>query len=377
MQNLVRREVVETAQTFVIKVGTNVLSRPDDTLDEERIASLCQQVHRIRQTGRRVVVVSSGAVGAGIGVLGLAERPTDLPHLQAAAAAGQAQLIRHYDHALRQHGYHAAQILCTGNDFQQRDRYLNIRNTLNTLFEYGAVPIVNENDTVSVREIKFGDNDRLAALVTTLLNEPLLVILSVIDGLYDGDPSEPASRIIHQVDRWDDQLLAFASSRQSRRGTGGMQSKLQAIRTATAVGESVILANGTLSGILDQILAGDEVGTLFLAKGQSLPAWKRWIGYTRRPEGQFVLDDGASRAVCHNGRSLLAIGITAIQGKFEKGAVVSLMDAQGHELGRGLSNFSAADAVRIAGRPSGEIAAILGDLAYEEVIHRDNLVVTR
>lgn len=377
MQNLVRREVIDTAQTLVVKVGTNVLSRPDDTLDEDRIGDLCEQIHRIRQTGRRVVVVSSGAVGAGLGVLGLSQRPTDLPHLQAAAAAGQAQLIRHYDHALRQHGYHAAQILCTGNDFQQRDRYLNIRNTLNTLFEYGAVPIVNENDTVSVREIKFGDNDRLAALVTTLLNEPLLVILSVIDGLYDGDPSDPASRVIPQVDQWDDQLLEFACSRRSSRGTGGMQSKLQAIRTATAVGESVILANGTVSGILDRIFAAEEVGTLFLAKGQSLPAWKRWIGYTRRPEGQFILDEGACRAVCHNGRSLLAIGITSIEGKFDKGAVVSLMDAQGNELGRGLTNFAAADVARIAGRPSHEIAGILGDLAYDEVIHRDNLVVTQ
>jgi glutamate 5-kinase len=377
MQNLVRREVIETAQTLVIKVGTNVLSRPDDTLNEDRIAELCEQVHRIRQTGRRVVVVSSGAVGAGLGVLGLRQRPTDLPHLQAAAAAGQAQLIRHYDHALRQHGYHAAQILCTGNDFHHRDRYLNIRNTLNTLFEYGAVPIINENDTVSVREIKFGDNDRLAALVTSLLNEPLLVILSVIDGLYDGDPADPSSRLIHQVDQWHDQLLDFASTRQSSRGTGGMQSKLQAIRTATAVGESVILANGTVSGILDQILAGEEVGTLFLAKGQSLPAWKRWIGYTKRPEGKFVLDEGACRAVCHNGRSLLAIGIAAVEGEFEKGAVVALVDAQGHELGRGLTNFSAAEVSRIAGRPSHEIAAILGDLHYGEVVHRDNLVVTR
>jgi glutamate 5-kinase len=376
MQNLVRREVIETAQTIVIKVGTNVLSRPDDTLDEARIGDLCDQVHRIRQTGRRVVVVSSGAVGAGLGVLGLRQRPTDLPHLQAAAAAGQAQLIRHYDHALRQHGYHAAQILCTGNDFHHRDRYLNIRNTLNTLFEYGAVPIINENDTVSVREIKFGDNDRLAALVTSLLYEPLLVILSVIDGLYDGDPADPSSRLIHQVDQWDDQLLEFASSRQSSRGTGGMQSKLQAIRTATAVGESVILANGTVASILDQILAGEEVGTLFLAKGQALSARKRWIGYTKRSEGRLVLDEGACRAICHNGRSLLAIGITAVEGTFEKGAVVSLVDAHGHELARGLTNFSSAEVARIAGRPREEITALLQDLPYREVVHRDNLVVT-
>jgi glutamate 5-kinase len=377
MQNLVRREIVQTARTFVIKLGTNVLSRPDDTLDAERIAGLCEQIHRIRQTGRRVVVVSSGAVGAGLSVLGLKERPKDLPHLQAAAAAGQAQLIRHYDESLRRHGYHAAQILCTGNDFNQRDRYLNIRNTLNTLFEYGAVPIINENDTVSVREIRFGDNDRLAALVTTLLNEPLLIILSVVDGLYDGDPKQPGSRLISQIDRWDDSLLQLASSDRSSRGTGGMVTKLQAVRTATAVGECVILANGTQPGILDSIVAGEDVGTLFLARGQSLPAWKRWIGYTVPPAGRFVLDAGACRAVCAQGRSLLAIGITSVQGTFPKGAVVSLVDAEDREVARGLSNFSAADATRIAGQPSHRIVSILGDLAYAEVIHRDNLVVTQ
>ena len=377
MQNLVRREVIDTARTLVVKLGTNVLSRPDDTLDEDRIADLCDQIHRLRKTGRQVVVVSSGAVGAGLGVLGLAERPTDLPHLQAAAAAGQAQLIRRYDEALRRHGYHAAQILCTGNDFKQRDRYLNIRNTLNTLFEYGAVPIVNENDTVSVREIRFGDNDRLASLVTTLLNEPLLVILSVVDGLYDGNPSDPESRLISQVDQWDDSLLELAASDRSSRGSGGMQTKLQAVKTATAVGENVILANGTTPGILDQVLAGDEVGTLFLAKGRSLPAWKRWIGYSVPPHGQFVLDAGACRAVCENGRSLLAIGIRSVDGSFEKGAIVAIVDADGHELARGLTNFSAADVSQIAGKQSHEIPSILGDLPYAEVIHRDNLVVTR
>ena len=376
MKNLVRREVIETAQTLVVKIGTNVLSRPDDSLDETRVAALCEQIHRVRETGRRIVVVSSGAVGAGLAVLGLKERPRDLPHLQAAAAAGQAQLIARYDEALRRHGYHAAQVLCTGNDFKQRDRYLNIRNTLNTLFEFGAVPIVNENDTVSVREVKFGDNDRLASLVTTLLNDPLLVILSIVDGLYDGDPSDPSSNVISQIDQWDDSLLGLATEDRSARGTGGMPTKLQAIKTATAVGESVVLANGRTPRILDRILAGDEVGTLFLAKGRSLPAWKRWIGYSVPPGGRFVLDEGACRAVRENGRSLLAIGITAVDGTFDKGEVVALVDAQHRELGRGLTNFSSEDVSRIAGRSSHEVAKILGDLPYAEVVHRDNLVVT-
>ncbi|MBX3438647.1 MAG: glutamate 5-kinase, partial [Planctomycetaceae bacterium] len=319
MQNLVRREVIDAARTLVVKVGTNVLSRDDDSLDPDRIAALCEQIHRVRQTGRRVVVVSSGAVGAGIGLLKLPGRPTDLPHLQAAAAAGQAHLIRLYDEALRGHGYHAAQILCTGNDFKQRPRYLNIRNTLNTLFEYNTVPVINENDTVSVSEIRFGDNDRLAALVTTLLNEPLLVILSVIDGLYDGDPQQSGSRVVPVVEKWSDDLFQMAAETRSRRGSGGMRSKLEAIKTANKVGESVILANGTNPHVLDDVLAGREVGTLFLAGGRTLPAWKRWIGYSLPSQGRLRIDEGACRAVCENGRSLLAIGITGVEGRFEKG----------------------------------------------------------
>ena len=239
MTNLVRREVVETARTLVIKIGTNVLSREDDSLDVDRVALIAEQIHRVRETGRQVVVVSSGAVGAGIGLLGLKGRPADLPHLQAAAATGQAHLIRHYDESLRRHGYHAAQMLLTGNDFKNRVRYLNVRNTLHALFEFGVVPVINENDTVSIDEIRFGDNDHLAAMVANLLESPLLVILTVVEGLYDGPPDAPGSQLVSLVDRWDDDLLGFATQTRSMRGSGGMQTKLEAVRTATSVGESV------------------------------------------------------------------------------------------------------------------------------------------
>lgn len=373
---LVRREVVETARTLVIKIGTNVLSRPDDSLDADRLAALAEQIHRVRATGRRVVVVSSGAIATGIGLLGLKQRPKDLPHLQAAAATGQAHLIRLYDDCLQRHGYHAAQILLTANDFRSRARYLNVRNTLRTLFEYGVVPVINENDTVSVDEIKFGDNDQLAAMVTSLLEDPLLVILSIVDGLYDGDPGDPHSRRIPLVESWDDSLSGLALPTRSARGTGGMQSKLDAVRAATAVGENVIIASGTRPAVIDDILAGREVGTLFLAKGASLPAWKRWIGFTVRPKGRLVLDDGARQAVEKQGKSLLAAGIQAVEGEFAKGELVSLVDAQGREFARGLSNYDARDARHIAGRRTDEIAATLGTLSYAEVIHRDNLVVT-
>ncbi len=377
ISNLVRREVVETARTLVVKIGTNVLSKDDDTLDDTRFDALADQVHMVRQSGRRIVLVSSGAIGAGIGLLGLEKRPDDLPHLQAAAAVGQAHLMRKYDHSLHRYGYRAAQLLLTANDFRRRARYLNVRNTLRTLFEYNAIPIVNENDTVSVEEIRFGDNDRLAALVTNLLESPLLIILSVVDGLYDGNPADPSSKVIPLVETWDESLLKLATAGRSARGTGGMQSKLEAARDATAVGENVIIADGRLPDALKRILAGEEIGTLFLARGESIPAWKRWIGYSLPPRGRYVLDDGAKKAIAQRGRSLLAIGITAVDGEFSKGEVVSLVDQHGAEFARGLTNFGAHDARRIAGKRTEEIAQVLGSLPYDEVIHCDNLVVTQ
>lgn len=377
MKSLVRLEVINSARTVVIKVGTNVLSRDDDRLNVERIAGLAEQIHRIRQTGRKVVLVSSGAVGAGIGLLGLSGRPKDLPHLQAAAATGQAHLMRTYDDVMKKHGYHAAQLLLTADDFRHRDRYLNVRNTLHTLFEYGVVPIINENDTVSVHEIKFGDNDRLAAMVANLLQNPLLVILSVVDGLYNGDPASPEATRIPLVDHWDDELMGLAKEVKSSRGTGGMFTKLESVRMATAVGECVIIANGNDPHCLDKVLAGEDVGTLFMAKGGIVPAWKRWIGYTITPRGRLYLDAGAVKALEHHGKSLLPIGVAEVTGSFEKGELVSLVDPDGREFARGLTNYDSAMVSTIARRRTDEIQLKLGNAVYEELIHRDNLCITR
>ncbi len=373
--SLTRREVIETAETLVIKIGTNVLSCEDGTLNLERIESLAEQIHRIKETGRKVVVVSSGAVGAGMSLLGLKERPRDLSHLQASAAVGQAHLIRRYDLCLQKHGYHAAQLLVTANDFKNRTRYLNVRNTIHTLFEYGAVPIVNENDTVSIKEIKFGDNDHLAAMVTSLVKKPLLVILSVIDGLYNADPHLPDSSRISLVQDWKPELLSMATDQSSSLGTGGMKSKLHAVHSATAVGENVIIANGTEEGVLDRILKAEDVGTLFLAQGATVSAWKRWIGYTIRPKGKFHLDEGATKAIREGGKSLLAIGIKSIDGTFESGEAVTLVSATGEEFARGLSNYNSTDLAKIITQRSDQIATILGAVPYSEVIHRDNLAV--
>lgn len=372
-----RREKILRAQTIVVKVGTNVLSTDDDQLDADRITSLADQLHQICATGRKLVLVSSGAIGAGMGLLGLKQRPKDLSHLQAAAATGQAHLIHIYDKAFRPHGHHAAQILLTANDFKNRSRYLNVRNTLRTLHEFGAIPIVNENDTVSTEEIKLGDNDRLAAMVAGLIQADLLIILSVVDGLLTGDPTDPASRRLPLVERFDEELLNLVGASKSSRGTGGMRTKLEAVHTATAVGVNVVIAHGKRAGVLNEIMKGDDIGTLFLAEGDGVSAWKRWIGYTMPPKGKFVLDEGARRAVEQQGKSLLAAGIARVEGDFSKGEVVSLVDHEsGEEFARGLSNYDSAAARSIAGQRKEEIAKMLGTTPYDEVIHRDNLVVT-
>jgi len=375
MENLVRREVVETAETIVVKVGTNTLARPDDTLDNDKIVHLAEQLCDIRKTGRKVVLVSSGAVAAGMELLSLTERPRDLSHLQASAATGQAHLIHLYDKALRDQGYNAAQILLTGNDFKHRHRYLNVRNTLNTLFEYDVIPIINENDTVSVDEIKFGDNDHLAAMVCNLLPNPLLIVLTSVDGLFDGDPANGNSKVIPLIEAWDDSLESLSVATRTSRGTGGMPSKLQAIKMAMKVGESVILANGNRHGILADLMNAEEIGTLFLADGRALPAWKRWIGFTIPPKGALIVDEGAVSALRERGKSLLAIGIQSTQGTFSAGELVAIKTPDGREIGRGLCNYTANQVAQIAKHKADEIAAILGDVPYSEVMHRDNLVI--
>jgi len=376
MVDPVRQEVIALAHTVVVKVGTNVLTGPDGTLDADRLQALADQVERVRRTGRKVALVSSGAIGAGLGRLGLTQRPRDLRHLQACAAVGQGFLMRAYQECLARHGTQTAQILLTAGDFDNRTRYLNARNTILTLFEWGCLPIINENDTVSVAEIRFGDNDHLAAMVTNLIQAPLLILLSVVDGLCAADPAvDPSAAVLATVPILDSQVQGLAGGSRSALGTGGMRSKLRAARLATAAGESVILANGTRPGVLDALFAGELVGTLFLPRGSTVPAWKRWLGYTAQPKGRLVVDAGARNAVQHQGRSLLAIGVVEVKGTFGKGDVVALCDPEGIEFARGLTNYTAADADRIRGLRTEEIADVLGGVPYEEVVHRDNLVV--
>lgn len=371
-----RSELLARSDMVVVKVGTNVLADARGSLDRERMQSLADQLARLRATGKRVVLVSSGAIGAGVGRLNLGRRPTDLPHLQACAAIGQCALMQVYQECLTPHGIAAAQILLTAGDFDNRARYLNARHTILTLFEYGCLPIINENDTVSVAEIKFGDNDQLAAMVANLLQAPLLILLTNVDGLCTGDPrSDPEAKLVTTVQHIDRAITDMAGSTKSVLGTGGMRSKLKAARLATAAGGSVIMANGSRDGVLDAILAGEAVGTLFLPHGEGLSARRRWLGFTARPRGAFRLDAGARKAVEQSGKSLLPVGVLAVEGAFGKGEVVSLCDADGVEFARGLSNYSSADAERIRGLATDQIERAVGKLPYVEMIHRDNLAV--
>jgi glutamate 5-kinase len=407
MVDPVRQQIMSASRTVVVKVGTRVLARDDGALDQDRVASIAEQIVHLMNDrsesrgGRQVVLVSSGAVGAGIGRLALRGRPTDLAHLQAVAAVGQSRLIESYNRALESFGRHAAQILLTADDLNDRMRYLNVRNTLLALFQYGALPIINENDTVRVDELQrnVGDNDRLAAMVTNLLRAPLLVLLSDVEGLYDGNPKDPHSRVISTVANIEEEIRNFqrqsAGTGSSALGAsgasrnvsqspapspqppvlsrGGMASKLEAARLATAAGESVVIANGRRPNVLVETLAGETVGTLILPQGPAVASRKRWIGLTANPCGKLFLDDGAQRAVVEQGRSLLAIGVRRVEGNFQKGDVVSLCADDGRELARGLINYGSEEMRRIAGHSAERILELLGHRPYDEVIHRDNL----
>jgi glutamate 5-kinase len=378
MPDILRQEIAAAATTWIVKVGTRVLTTEDGLLNQDRVAALAEELHHLMQADRKVCLVSSGAVAAGLGRLGLKHRPTDLARLQAVAAVGQTALVEAYDRCLRAHGHHAAQILLTADDLDNRTRYLNIRNTILTLLEYGAVPIINENDTVSTEELQttFGDNDRLAAMVTNLIRAPLLVLLSDVEGLFDGDPADAASKIIPTVTHLDDSLWSLVRDKATGLSKGGMSSKLEAARLATTAGENVIISSGKQPGNLRRILAGENVGTLLVAQGQTVASWKRWIGFTAQTRGTIVVDDGARKAVERQGKSLLPIGVVNVEGTFRKGDVVAIRDAAGAEFARGLSNYSTADIQRIKKLKTEQIAAALGHCPYDEVIHRDNMAVT-
>jgi glutamate 5-kinase len=373
----VREEILSNVSKIVIKIGTRVLTNEDGLLDKNRIMALSKQVVDLRLRGFSVVIVSSGSIGAGIGALGLQKRPDFLPELQAAAAIGQGKLIEIYNKCFEKHGYHAAQLLLTRQDFEDRQRYLNTCNTLHSLLDFKIIPIINENDTISVEEITFGDNDILSALVTNLLRADLLILLSSVDGLYTTPPtSGKKCRVLSVVDSISDDIKKLAFKQKTKEGVGGMESKLEAANIATGSGEAVIIANGMQSGILSKIMNYDDVGTLFVPYNKKITSRKRWIGFTVKPKGKVYIDEGALGALQKKGKSLLPSGVVKIDGKFVKGDVVSIVDVvENKEIARGLMNYSDDEVQKVKGLRTSLIKKALGYKPYDEIIHRDNMVL--
>ena len=376
-ENNLRKQILSKVKKIVVKIGTGVLTTDDGYLDKTQIKGLAEQVSGLKRMGYDVAVVSSGAIGSGMGELGIVKRPSTLPELQAVAAIGQSKLISMYDECFKTYGYHAAQILLTREDFEDRQRYLNTCNTIHTLFQLNSIPVINENDTISVDEIRFGDNDALSALVTNLLNAELLIILSSVDGLYDKCPTAKGkASVIPLVENVSDEVRGLAFNLKTQRGVGGMQTKLDAVSTVTNAGESVIIANGRTSGILKRVVEGDNVGTLFLPKEEKLTSRKRWIAYTIKPKGKISIDDGAIHALKDKGKSLLASGIASVEGSFQKGDIISICrKGVDVSIGRGLTNYSSEEIEKIKGCSTSHIARVLGYKLYDEVIHRDNMVI--
>jgi glutamate 5-kinase len=367
-----RKEYINRVKRLVVKVGTGVLTTGEGLLDLAQVSRLSGQVVELTKRGYEVAVVSSGAVGAGMGELGMGKRPTTLPELQAVAAVGQSKLIGAYDDCFKAQGYHAAQVLLTREDLEDRHRYLNTCNTISSLFKLKVIPVINENDTVSVEEITFSDNDILSALVTNLLRAELLVMLSSVNGLQRGSSMD--KDIISVVEEITSEIEGLVFQSKTTLGLGGMESKLRAAKIATSSGEAVIVASGREPEVLTRIMDGEVLGTLFLPIRKRLQSRKRWIGFTLRPKGRIYVDDGAFEALSKRGKSLLASGIIQIEGDFKQGDVVSMLNKK-TEFARGLTNYSSEELERIKGQPSSQIARLLGSRPYDEVVHRDNMAL--
>jgi glutamate 5-kinase len=372
--NRIRRQYLNKARRVVLKLGSAVLTAPDG-LNAPLIQRLVGEMAQLRSGEREFILVSSGAIAAGCRKLGLA-RPTGIPQQQAVAAAGQSALMQTYEAAFANFGLKVAQILLTHDDLEARSRFLNARNTLFTLLQWQVVPIINENDTVATDELKFGDNDNLAALICNLAGADLLILLTDTDGLYDRDPRDhPDAKLLPLVETFDANLEKAAGRRPGALGRGGMASKLQAAKKAAAAGLPTLVANGLTPGILEKIFAGEVVGTLFLPQAQKLKSRQYWLAYNVTPQGAILVDQGAFDALTRHHKSLLPAGIVEVFGAFGQGAPVQLVDPEGHPFAMGLTNYSAREINRIKGRQTQEIAQYLGKKGYDEVIHRDNLVI--
>ncbi|MCD6254722.1 MAG: glutamate 5-kinase [Deltaproteobacteria bacterium] len=373
-QKLTRKAICDRAKRIVIKVGSSVITA-EGGVNLNVIDGLSDEISFLKAGGREVVLISSGAIASGIKKMGIKRRLASLSEQQAAAAIGQGGLIQAYEEGFAKYGQHVAQILITRDDLANRYRYLNARNTLFTLLRWGVIPIINENDTVAVEEIQFGDNDKIAALITGIVEADLLILLTDIDGLYDKDPRiHPDAHHLPLVERIDQKIKKLANSIPGRFGRGGMASKIQIIKDVTRLGIPVFIANGREPLILHKIFSGENVGTLFLPQSTHFPIRKHWIS-SLKPKGELVIDAGAVKALVYNRKSLLPSGIKLVRGVFQVGDPVCCVDENRRLIGIGLVNYASSDIEKIKGLKTSEISRVLGFKNYDEVIHRDNLYV--
>ncbi|MCD6153198.1 MAG: glutamate 5-kinase [Syntrophobacterales bacterium] len=372
-----RKDVFKDAKRILVKIGTGVLTG-EDGLDGKIIQQLVDEMAELIKQGFQFVIVSSGAIASGIHRMKFKNKLQSLPQKQAAAAIGQGRLMKVYSNAFRKHGLNVGQILLNMSDLTDRKRFLNTRNTLSVLMEWGVIPVINENDTVAVEEIKFGDNDNLAAMMANIVEANLLINLTNTEGLYDRNPKGRGTpNFISLVREVTDEIEAVASSETDSLGMGGMKSKVIAAKKVTAFGIPYIIAHGKRKNILHDIFSGKETGTLFLPMIEHLKSKKYWIAYTLRSRGKLYLDDGAKDAIVNQGKSLLPSGIVAVEGVFCVGDPVSCVDANGVIIAKGLANYSSEDIDQIKGLKTSVIGQVLGSKPYDEIIHRDNMAVSK
>lgn len=371
-----RERHLNSVKRVIVKIGTSTLTHSTGLLDLNRIESIVRQLTNVHNQGIEIVLVSSGAIGAGMGKLGLKTRPKTIPEKQAAAAVGQGVLLHMYEKLFSEYGKTVAQILLTKEDTLNRKRFLNARNTFFTLLGQGVIPIVNENDAVVVDEIKFGDNDTLSAMVASLVEADLLILLSDIDGLYDSNPKENKdAKLISYVDDITDDIKKAAGGAGTSFGTGGMVTKIKSAEIAVTAGVSMIIVNGSSPNIINEVVDCKEVGTFFEANQNPMQSRKRWITYNAHIKGQITIDDGAKKALTEHRKSLLPAGILSITGRFEKGDIISIIDGSGTEIARGITNYNSSEIENIKGLKTALIEEKIGYKSYDEVVHADNLVV--
>ncbi len=370
------KSILNSGNKIVIKIGTNLLAEKEKGINIERMNEIAKSISSLQRLGKEVVLVSSGAIGAGVAALKMKERPKTIPEKQATAAIGQPLLMEAYENAFRIQECTIAQILLTKDDFTNRARYVNAKNTFSTLLEKGVIPVINENDTVAVEEIKLGDNDNLSALVANLIEADLLIIMSDIDGLFSDDPMKNHhAELIPIVEKITPQIEKLAKSSKTELSTGGMVTKIQAAKQCVSAGIAMIIANGKNPKALEEIFSGNFKGTLFLPAEKKLNVRKKWIGFVSHANGYIIVDDGAKNALLKRQKSLLPSGILEVHGEFKAHDTISVRDTRGIEIAKGVTGFSSIDIGKIKGKKTGELEKILNFKSCDEVIHRDNLVL--